>query len=320
MAGTDPKPLVSILVPAYNAERWIRQSLDSALEQTYPATEIIVVDDGSTDSTAEVIRRYEGRVRLVAGKHAGGNAARNQLAGLARGEWLQFLDADDYLLPDKIADQMRLVSQNPDVDVVYCPVLLLDELKGTQHILPIEPGDDFTLHFIRWGHLNTNAFLFRREALMEVGSWNPEQAACQEHELLYRLVCADKKFALVNHPGAVYRFHSAPSVSRKDPLRTLRLKLELLDKMESYLERSRRMTSQHRKELFAGRLEGARSAWKIDPVWARTLAKRARTAGTWWVSFSPALPASFQFALRFLGYAGAERLAGMARRTRQAQG
>jgi len=316
MADADSTPLVSILVPAYNAERWISQALDSALQQTYPATEVIVVDDGSTDGTVEAVRKYEGWVRLALGAHAGGNAARNQLAALAKGEWLQFLDADDYLLPDKIGGQMRRVEEQPGLDVIYSPVILRNDLDGSERILSMDESDDVTLHFIRWGSLNTNGFLFRRQALLDVGGWNPAQTACQEHELLYRLICADKKFSLVNSPGAVYRFHGSTTVSRRDPLSTLRLKLELLDKTQDHLERHRILTRRHRQELYAGRMQAARSTWTIDPKLACAMAARARSTGTRWVLFCPALPPGFQFSLRLLGYAGAERLAGFLRSVR----
>jgi glycosyltransferase involved in cell wall biosynthesis len=316
MTGADSTPLVSILVPAYNAERWISQALDSALQQTYPAIEVIVVDDGSTDGTVEAVRKYEGRVRLALGAHAGGNVARNQLAALAKGEWLQFLDADDYLLAEKIARQMARVEENPGLDVIYSPVILRNDLDGSERVLWMDEKDDVTLHFIRWGSLNTNGFLFRRQALLDVGGWNPAQTACQEHELLYRLICADKKFSLVNSPGAVYRFHGSTTVSRKDPLRTVRLKLELLEKMQKYLEQHGSLTERHQQELYAGRMEAARSTWSMDPKLACAMAARARSTGAWWVSFSQALPASFQFSSRLLGYAGAERLAGWLRNVR----
>ncbi len=317
MTGIESKPLVSILVPAYNAERWIGPCLDSALRQTYPSTEIIIVDDGSSDGTLEVIRTYGDRVRLVSAPHAGGNAARNQLTALARGEWLQFLDADDYLLPEKISDQMRRVTEVSGLDVIYCPVYLRDESNGAERILEIEENKDFTLPFIRWGALNTNGFLFRREALLDVGGWSPNQLACQEHELLLRLICAGKRFQLVNRAGAVYRFHGASTVSRKDPLRTLRLKLEILDKLQDHLEHNGLMTAQHRKEFYAGRMEAARGVWRRDPTLALNLAKKARSTGTYWVKFSPALPTAFQFSLRLLGFAGAERLAALARRSNE---
>src|ERR1700734_3340325 len=99
-------PLVSILIPCFNAKQWIAQAIESALQQTWPEKEVIVVDDGSTDGSLGVIKRFEGRVRWETGPNRGGNQARNRLLELARGEWLQYLDADDYLLPDKVALQM----------------------------------------------------------------------------------------------------------------------------------------------------------------------------------------------------------------------
>ena len=314
MPGIESKPLVSILIPAYNAERWIRQCLDSALAQTYPAAEVIVVDDGSSDGTVAAIRQYADRVRLVEAPHEGGNAARNRLTALAQGEWLQFLDADDYLLPEKIADQMDRIASAPELDAVFCLVILRNESTGSERVLEIGEKDDFTTPFIRWGSLNTNGFLFRRQAVLDVGGWAPNQLACQEHELLLRLICAEKRFQLVHRPGAVYRYHGESTVSRKDPLRTLHLKLEILDKLQDYLERNGKITAQHRKEFYASRMEAARTAWDHDPALALRLDKKARSTGTWWVTFSPALPSSFQFARCLLGFAGAQRLAALARR------
>src|SRR5262245_42280315 len=95
--------LVSILIPCYNAERWIAQAIESALAQTGVEKEVIVVDDGSTDRSLDVIRQFDGHIRWETGPNRGGGASRNRLLELARGNWLQYLDADDYLLPDKIA-------------------------------------------------------------------------------------------------------------------------------------------------------------------------------------------------------------------------
>jgi glycosyltransferase involved in cell wall biosynthesis len=303
------KTLVSILVPAYNAETWIRQSLDSALGQTYSPIEVIVWDDGSSDATLEIVRKYQDRVRLAEGNHAGGNVARNQLLSLASGEWVQYLDADDYLLPEKISSQMSRVAEDPDLDVIYSPILVSDEVGGFQKLLPLSPQQDISSHFIRWNALNTNGLLFKRQSLLDVGGWNPAQAACQEHELLYRLFCAGRRFSLVDNPAAVYRLHRAATVSRRDPLRTLRLKMELLDKMESHLETHRLLTQDHRKELYAARMEAARRVWSFDPASARDMARNAQAKGRWWISSSPALPLTFQLANWLFGFGGAESLA-----------
>ena len=104
------EPLVSILIPCYNAEAWVAECIESALAQTYANMEIIVVDDGSRDGSAEVVRKFGTRVTLHSAPNKGANATRNHLTSLARGEWLQYLDADDYLLPGKVASQIETLS------------------------------------------------------------------------------------------------------------------------------------------------------------------------------------------------------------------
>lgn len=95
--------LVSIIIPCYNAERWVAEAIQSCLDQTYSPIEIIVIDDGSTDKSLEVIKSFGHKIRWETGPNQGGNVARNRGLELAKAEWLQYLDADDYLLPDKIA-------------------------------------------------------------------------------------------------------------------------------------------------------------------------------------------------------------------------
>lgn len=110
--------LVSIVVPCYNAERFLVETLDSAFAQTYPHTEIIVIDDGSTDGTAELIRSYGGRVNAEFGPNRGASAARNRGTALARGEFIQYLDADDQLLSDAIERRVAAL-QETGADVAY---------------------------------------------------------------------------------------------------------------------------------------------------------------------------------------------------------
>jgi len=108
-----PSPLVSILIPAYNASLWIKDTLHSALNQTYPHCEIIVINDGSTDDTLEqiatVVTQHPRQIRVASQKNAGSCSARNHAARLARGDFLQHLDADDLLAPDKIATQLKAI-------------------------------------------------------------------------------------------------------------------------------------------------------------------------------------------------------------------
>jgi glycosyltransferase involved in cell wall biosynthesis/peptidoglycan/xylan/chitin deacetylase (PgdA/CDA1 family) len=311
----DRAPLVSILIPAYNAEKWIRQSIESALGQIYSPKEVIVVDDGSNDSTVAVIRGFGDRIRFVQLADGGGNAARNALLKLAKGEWLQYLDADDYLLPNKIADQMRVVAeQKNEIDVVYSPFLIRRESKCTHQASSTALGSDVASHYIFWTAFCTHGVLLRRSAVNEVQGWDEAQMVCQEHELLLRLLGAGKRFVQWSEPAAVYRYHDTGTVSRKDPFRTVRMRMELTDRCEHFLRESRGLTATQRRALFIARMESARSVWPIDRGYANQLVRKALSTGHRWISGSPALPAHFQLAMWLLGFDLAQRLAGFRRR------
>src|SRR5438132_1122109 len=94
--------LVSILIPVYNAEAFVAEAIQSALDQTWPAKEVIAVDDGSTDRSPEILEGFGGRVKIIEQENRGASAARNRALNQAQGEFIQFLDADDLLSPDKL--------------------------------------------------------------------------------------------------------------------------------------------------------------------------------------------------------------------------
>ncbi|QDQ43293.1 glycosyltransferase family 2 protein [Methylacidiphilum kamchatkense] len=99
--------LISIGIPVYNGERFLRESIKSALSQSWSEKEILVVDDGSTDSTQSIIRSFQGNIRSFRIEHQGVSKARNVILKESKGLWIQYLDADDYLLEDKIETQIK---------------------------------------------------------------------------------------------------------------------------------------------------------------------------------------------------------------------
>src|SRR3954469_10835053 len=122
-AGSSPRsasrrmtPLVSIGIPCYNSAAWLRKAIDSALAQTHPAKEVIVVDDGSTDNSLLLAGAYGDHVVLRRTHRKGAPVARNVVLEEAQGEWVQFLDADDYLEPEKIARQLAEAENLADAD------------------------------------------------------------------------------------------------------------------------------------------------------------------------------------------------------------
>src|SRR5262249_10413258 len=99
----QPLRMISVVIPTYNASRWLGASLDSILTQSEPPGEVVVVDDGSTDDSRDVLAAYRDRVEVVSGEHGGLAAARNLGLRVARGDWIAFQDADDIALPDRLA-------------------------------------------------------------------------------------------------------------------------------------------------------------------------------------------------------------------------
>lgn len=130
-------PAVSCVIPAYNAARYIAEALDSVCRQTYPVREIIVVDDGSTDGTAEVVRRFPRDVIYMRKANGGHAAARNAGLGLARGDFVAFLDADDFWEPEKMARQLDAFRRRPELG--YCVTHIqnfMEREDGARQALP----------------------------------------------------------------------------------------------------------------------------------------------------------------------------------------
>jgi glycosyltransferase involved in cell wall biosynthesis len=117
-----PNRLVSVVIPVYNGERYLGQTIESVLGQSHPHTELLVVDDGSEDCSARVAQAYGERIRYVRQEHGGQSAALNLGLSLARGGYLAFLDADDLWTGDKLARQFAAFDEHPDVDLLFCHV------------------------------------------------------------------------------------------------------------------------------------------------------------------------------------------------------
>ena len=165
-----------------------------------------------------VIRQYENHLQWETGQNRGGGYARNRLLELASGEWIQYLDADDYLLPDKVARQANFVSERPDIDIVIGPTTMeiWSEEGVRRELFPIPEPHDFWAMLASWALPQTGAPLWRKSAIVEVGGWKRDQPCCQEHELYLRLLIGGKKFAYHSSGGAIYRQWSDQTVCRRD--------------------------------------------------------------------------------------------------------
>lgn len=187
-------PLVSIIIPCFNAQRFIEAALQSALDQTYSPMEIVAVDDASEDGTLNVLRHYGDKVRILSVPHGGGAAARNHGLKAAQGEFIQFLDADDLLHPGKIECQMEAQRRHPS-DINFCDGV---EISGTDEAVlrrfnaRYDGGDP--LLFVLRNEMQTSAPLHRKEGLAKVGGFREELPCAQERDLHLRLACSGATF------------------------------------------------------------------------------------------------------------------------------
>ena len=308
-------PLVSILIPCYNARPWIAQCIQSAIDQTYPHKEIVVVDDGSTDGSLDVIRDFSDRIRFETGPNRGGNVARNRLIELSRGSWLSFLDADDYLLPEKIKRQMTLIASNGNIDVVYSPLIELIQKTGRISQRLVE-DDDLYANYIRWVPFSSIAPLWRKSAILEVGGWNPNQPVCQEHELLLRLIMAGKRFELSCEPLSVYRKVDS-SISRRWPLSHYTRKAALTDQLEAYLVASGKLKGKHRLALGQVRFEDARTTYAYDKEFAENLIRKIYETQDGFYPSGDRAPFLYRVAFKTFGFRISESIAATVRKYRR---
>lgn len=300
---------VSIGIPCFNAERWIGGAIESALGQTWPEKEVIVVDDGSTDGSIARVKGFGDRVRLILSDHRGGNLARNEALKNARGEWVQFLDADDYLEPEKIERQFEEGSMGDKADVLYSPYWFEkegDSRKRWQSDL--HPGNDLFTQWISWELPQTGAALWRRSALLQLGGWKEDQPCCQEHELYLRALKAGLRFVFTPTAHAVYRLWSEATVCRKDPGRTIRVRTELIDDAHAWLKERGRWTPQHQQAAARACFEMARTLARDDVNRASVYFSERRAAGLMQPA-GPAAPLAYRIAYYLLGFSRAEMLA-----------
>ncbi|MCS6775344.1 MAG: glycosyltransferase [Chloroherpetonaceae bacterium] len=182
------RPTVSVIIPCYNQARFLPDAIESALGQTWPAVQVIVVDDGSTDATAEVCRQYADRILTLRQENAGLSAARNAGIAASDGEFLQFLDADDRIRPDKLMEQLQAFEAHPAVGVVYSEGVYIDAEGRVTGPVPVNHPSGRVFHELLtlWGTV-AHAPLVRRECLDRVGGFDPGLRSFEDYDLWLRI-------------------------------------------------------------------------------------------------------------------------------------
>jgi glycosyltransferase involved in cell wall biosynthesis len=214
-------PLVSILIPAYNAERWIAETMQSALGQTWPNKEIIVVDDGSTDQTVRVAQQFASKTfSIVSQKNQGAATARNKAFELCQGDYVQWLDADDLLSPDKIACQMRAAGETTDGRTLFSSAwasFRYREAKArfipTQLWCDLAPTEWLTRKWEGNWHMQTATWLVSRELTDAAGPWDARLTLDDDGEYFSRVINVSNGIRFVPQSRVYYRVTTTSRLS-----------------------------------------------------------------------------------------------------------
>jgi glycosyltransferase involved in cell wall biosynthesis len=311
------KPLVSILIPAYNAEKWIAYTLQSALAQTWPRKEIIVVNDGSTDRTPEIVQRFASKgVIMCSTENRGLSAAQNQAFQLSRGDYIQWLDADDLLAPDKIESQLAALRESDGKRILlsspwapfYYRTRHAKFVRNSlcQDLLPVE----WLLRKLSENlHMQNATWLVSRELTEAAGPWDTRLHYDQDGEYFARVLLASEGTRFVPGTGIFYRASPSNRISyignsdkKKDSmLLSMKLHIQYIRSLEdservrraclTYMQNWYETFYPERKDSIAelqalaaelhGRLEEPRLRWKyawIRPLFGWETAKSVQNA------------------------------------------
>jgi GT2 family glycosyltransferase len=238
-------PKFSVIIPVYNSAKTLPRALESVIEQTWPAHEIVVVDDGSTDNSVQVAKGFGSKVRVIQQSNAGVSAARNRGAESATGDWLAFLDADDWYYPDRLRWHAEWIERDADLDfltgdyeyrredgsLIGTSMVLhpsgremLEKAGGINEVVmeSQEIGSFVADHF---GDIHTLSV--PREKFHELGGYPPGFRVCEDVHFLTRLCAVSSRVGVICRPMGAYLIHGS-SATRSDPLKAQEYNVQTL--------------------------------------------------------------------------------------------
>ena len=227
-------PLISTIIPVFNGGRYIAQAIESILEQGYPNTEIIVIDDGSTDNTAAVVKQFNAPVCYFYQENAGIAATMNHGVRRAKGDFFSFLDSDDYWLPGKTSKQLDLLRQNPELDMVFGHVKQfyspeLSQEYRQKYACPETPIPGY----------NSGSMLIRRSSFFKVGKLDEKYEKGMFNDWIMRAKTTGLRSMML--PDIIYmrRIHDANyGILKKDKY------VDYVRALKAHLDRQRQGSKQ----------------------------------------------------------------------------
>lgn len=231
-------PTVSVVIPVWNAARYLPQTLQSVLRQTRPPEEIVVVDDGSTDESAAVAEKFGTGVRVLRQDNRGESAARNRGIEAAQGDWIAFLDADDLWHPEKLARQLAAIQADPAVDCVHTNWYFFGRQNGRVDVSAVDSAERYRPGRVAADNpFRISSLLVRRELPLRFPEWTQDG-----EDLIYFLeLVRSARIALVPEELIGYRVHGGGQSNAADMLvRRYRALVAYLERTEGWRESDRR--------------------------------------------------------------------------------
>ena len=219
----SPRPAISAVMPAFNAERFLAEAIRSVLAQSLPPVEVIVVDDGSTDSTGEIARSFGEPVRCIRQQNAGPSAARNRGIREARGEFIAFLDADDWWLPGHLAAAARVLVAHPHLRW-FCAAYEIHTADRARVIRQVYTGplvenayfEDCFRAMALHGIICTDVMVIRRDVLLEAGGFHETFLRGEDRDLWFRIALRYPQIGYSRAPAAIYWRCRSDSLTASD--------------------------------------------------------------------------------------------------------
>jgi glycosyltransferase involved in cell wall biosynthesis len=263
---TEKSPAISVIIPAFNQAVFISEAIHSVLEQTYPYFELIVVDDGSTDETPQVLAQIQDpRMRVVRQPNAGLSAARNTGLRESAAPLVTFLDADDYFLPDKLEVLSNYLNEHPEIGLVVGRVRYINQYgnliyesskTSTKLVLP---------ELLFENPICVSGILLRRKWLERIGIFDESLRACEDWDLWIRLAYAGCRFAWVENIVIAYRYHQGQMTRESERMR--KAMLSMLDKFFSQTRSDENIQAYKDRVYASAMVTAAAYAYHSDEIY-----------------------------------------------------
>ncbi len=257
--------MVSIVIPCYNVAEYVAEAIQSVVSQTYPFAKIICVDDGSQDNTLEILqdwaKSHPGLIQIIAGPHKNAAAARNRGFAEVATPWVQFLDADDLLLPNKLSTQLALVTDT-EADLVVGTSTHRTVAGQDTLVYPLQGDPWVALGRSQLG--NTIANLFRSSFLRQIGGWNESLRSSQEYDLMFRLLQAQAKLVYDRTPSSIVRERPSGSISQTHRASNWERFIAIRAQIYQYLLDQDMLTPDRKQGILQSLFNGIRSLYAHD--------------------------------------------------------